>query len=86
VKNVSSDPVRIHRCIATALDDEGEELFYWSVVGRDVLLRPGHRMGTLTPGSYGTEVSPAGVTLDAVRAAVRRRVSCDVFLWGGSNV
>jgi hypothetical protein len=83
VKNISSHPVRIRRCIATALDDEGQALFDWSVVGPDVLMRPGHRMGTLTPGSYGGEVAPAGVTLDAVLAVVRYRVSCEVFVWAG---
>ena len=83
IKNTSTVPVRIHRCVATALDEERRELFRTSVVGPDTLLRAGERMGSLRPGNYGGEVAPAGVTLGAVLAVARYRVSCRVYVWVG---
>ena len=83
IKNTSTVPVRIQGCVATALDERRRELFRTSVAGPDTLLRAGERMGSLQPGNYGGEVAPAGVTLDAVRAVARYRVSCQVFVWVG---
>jgi hypothetical protein len=83
IKNTSTVPVRIHRCVATALDEGRRELFRTSVVGPDTLLRAGERMGSLRPGNYGGEVAPAGVTLGAVLAVARYRVSCKAYVWVG---
>lgn len=83
IKNMSSQPLRVHRCMSTALDERGVELFRERLIGPDVLFRPGERVGSLKPGTFGGQPAPPGVTLSQARAVARYAVSCEVFIWVG---
>jgi hypothetical protein len=83
IRNMSPQPLRVHRCMSTALDDDGAELFREQLIGPDMLLLPGQRIGSLRPGTFGGRPAPSGVTLSQASAVARYPVSCEVFVWVG---
>ena len=83
IRNMSPQPLRVHRCMSTALDGSGAELFREQLIGPDMLLLPGQRVGSLKPGTFGGQPAPLGVTLSQASAVARYAVWCEVFIWVG---
>ncbi len=84
VENISTVPLRIHRCIATMEDNNGHPLSSTAVFEPDAFLVPGGSMRSIGTACWGEDACSARASsLDAVLAINRFNVSCEVFVWAG---